>query len=81
MHLQSVDRHLGLRIKQLRQEGGQTRDEVARRTGLDIDQIERLERGSYRVGAAVLWLLSAALGVEPGQFYEGLPPPLDIVKM
>lgn len=73
----SVDEHIGLRLQKLRKHRSMSLEALAKSTGLvTYQQIQKYEKGSNRISAANLFLLSNILGVEPTYFFEGLTDPL-----
>jgi transcriptional regulator with XRE-family HTH domain len=69
---ESIDGHVGKRLRQRRVELGMSQQKLSAITGVSYQQIQKYERGTNRVGASMLWLLSDALNVEPAYFFEGL---------
>lgn len=69
---ESIDGHVGKRLRQRRVELGMSQQKLSAVTGVSYQQIQKYERGTNRVGASMLWLLSDALNVEPAYFFEGL---------
>ena len=69
---ESIDAHVGKRLRQRRIELGMSQQKLSGVTGVSYQQIQKYERGTNRVGASMLWLLSDVLNVEPAYFYEGL---------
>lgn len=59
----SFDDQVGERIRGHRQAMGLTQSDLARRSGVTFQQIQKYERGSNRVAASRLFSLSQALGV------------------
>jgi transcriptional regulator with XRE-family HTH domain len=64
---------VGRRIRQVRQLRGVSQQELAELLGLTFQQVQKYEHGANRVSAGVLAEISAALGVPPSAFFEGLP--------
>lgn len=69
---ESIDAHVGRRLRQRRIELGMSQQKLSAVTDVSYQQIQKYERGTNRVGASMLWLLSDVLNVEPAYFYEGL---------
>src|SRR5690348_14288538 len=53
-------------LRQLREAAGLTREELAERAGLDVEEVSRLERGRGRPGPTTARLLAFALELPPG---------------
>ncbi len=68
----SVDVHVGNRIRHRRWLVGMTLQELAAKTGVNHQQIQKYEAGENRVSASRLWEVSAALGVPVSFFFEGM---------
>lgn len=69
---ESIDSHVGKRLRQRRIELGMSQQKLSGVTGVSYQQIQKYERGTNRVGASMLWVLSEVLNVEPAYFFEGL---------
>ena len=69
---QSVDVHVGKRLRQRRRLLGLTQHQLAVTIGVRFQQIQKYECGANKVSAGRLWALSQALEVQPGYFFEGL---------
>ena len=69
---ESIDSHVGKRLRQRRIELGMSQQKLSGVTGVSYQQIQKYERGTNRVGASMLWVLSDVLNVEPAYFFEGL---------
>jgi transcriptional regulator with XRE-family HTH domain len=67
-----IDLHLGKRMRRRRRLLGLTQQQLADACGVRFQQIQKYECGANRVSAARLWLISGALEVPVGYFYEGL---------
>ena len=65
------DRHIGMRLRALRQERGLRRADVAFVLRLSESTIRKYEDGDRRVAAGQLWRLANALGVTLDAFTEG----------
>lgn len=68
----SVDVHVGLRVKARRQLSGMTQGQVAKRIGITFQQLQKNENGQNRIGASRLFALSDVLAVPVAYFFEGL---------
>jgi len=65
-----VDVHVGMRLRQRRNELGLSQEALAEMIGLTFQQVQKYERGANRIGASRLWEVSEALKVEVGYFFE-----------
>lgn len=70
--IESIDTHVGKRLRQRRIELGLSQQKLSGVTGVSYQQIQKYERGTNRVGASMLWQLSTVLNVEPAYFFAGL---------
>jgi transcriptional regulator with XRE-family HTH domain len=64
--------HLAKQVARLQTERGLSIEELAGRASIDRAELERILRAEAEVGADVILLLSAALGVEPGELLNGI---------
>lgn len=67
-----VDRHVGIRIGQRRQEVGLSRRALGELVGIGLKQVNKYETAVNRVSAGRLFDIATALGVPPTYFFEGL---------
>lgn len=65
-----VDAAIGLKIRQRRWMLGLTKKQLADRLGVDVEEIQKSERGEARFGTNRLWHLAAALEVPMSYFYD-----------
>jgi len=65
-----IDKHVGRRVRSLREGRRITERELAALAGLTSRQIEKYETGSERIGAKELLLIASALGVSVTYFFE-----------
>ena len=68
----TVDTHVGQRIRDKRNERGMSQTEVANALGVTFQQVQKYERGTNRVGASRLFDLSRILSVPVQYFFAGL---------
>ena len=68
----TVDTHVGQRIRDKRNERGMSQTEVANALGVTFQQVQKYERGTNRVGASRLFDLSRILSVPIQYFFAGL---------
>jgi transcriptional regulator with XRE-family HTH domain len=66
----NTDKIVGRRIKTLRESKSISLAEMAERTGLDIEQINRVEENKDLPSLAPLIKIARALGVRPGTFLD-----------
>ena len=67
-----VDQHVGRMLRLFRTSQGLSQAELGHRAGVTFQQIQKYERGTNRIGASRLWEFCQVLGVQPGQFFDGL---------
>lgn len=63
-------RRLGLRIRELREQGGLTQERLAELAGLHPKHMPRIEAGVANVTIATLVALARGLGVPLGSFFD-----------
>lgn len=68
----SVDLHVGKRVRQRRWVMGLTQQQLAQALGIRFQQVQKYESGANRISASRLFDLAKALQVPVGFFYEGL---------
>jgi transcriptional regulator with XRE-family HTH domain len=67
----ALDKHIGNRIREYRENLGLTQHELAGQTDVSYQQIHKYERGTNRISAGRLGLIAEVLHVDVQQFYEG----------
>lgn len=67
-----ADTYVGHRLRQRRMLLGMSQESVAAAIGLTLQQIQKYENGTNRVGASRLWDLAQVLGCDVAFFFEGL---------
>jgi transcriptional regulator with XRE-family HTH domain len=67
-----ADSYVGHRLRQRRMLLGMSQESVAAAIGLTLQQIQKYENGTNRVGASRLWDLAQVLGCDVAYFFEGL---------
>lgn len=67
-----VDKHIGELVKEQRVVQKLTQNALATRLGITFQQVQKYERGTNRIGASRIYLLSQILGVEVGYFFPRL---------
>lgn len=68
---ESLDRHIGIYLRQLRESRGLTQTELAHKSGVSYQQIHKYENGNNRISASRLGLFAEILDVPIQSFYEG----------
>ncbi len=68
----SIDLHVGKRLRRRRRLLGLTQQQLAESIGIRFQQIQKYECGANRVTASRLYELAVALNVPVGYFFEGL---------
>ncbi len=71
--LDTVDTHVGGRLRLRRTLLGLSQTELGRRVGLTFQQIQKYERGSNGIAASRLWQLADVLDVPVGFFFDDMP--------
>ena len=69
-----ADVHLGLRLRELRQQAKLSLTALAARVGLSFQAIQKYESGQNRMFASTLFDLASGLGCTVADFYAGLDP-------
>jgi len=69
---EEIDRHVGAKLRILREANGFSQASLANRVGLTFQQIQKYEHGKNRVSASRLWQFCEELHVTPNDFFEGL---------
>lgn len=69
-----VDRHVGRRVFQARQDRGITQRHLAKAIGVTYQQLQKYENGINRIGASRLFRIAEALGVPVPYFFQGIEP-------
>lgn len=68
----SVDVHVGNRLKLRRTMVGMSQDKLGQMVGLTFQQIQKYEKGANRIGASRLFQFATILDVPPAYFFDGL---------
>ncbi|QTC93299.1 helix-turn-helix transcriptional regulator [Brevundimonas goettingensis] len=68
-----VDRLVGRRVAEKRVALGYNQGDLGRALGLTFQQIQKYEKGTNRISASKLWMISQFFGVDISYFFEGLP--------
>nr|WP_264586243.1 helix-turn-helix transcriptional regulator [Rhodoblastus acidophilus] len=67
-----IDKHVGARLRALREARGFSAEALVRPAGLSIDRLERLEDGRERISVDDMRRLCEVLGATPADFFRGL---------
>jgi transcriptional regulator with XRE-family HTH domain len=67
-----VDRYVGRRVSERRVALGYNQGDLGRALGLTFQQIQKYEKGTNRISASKLWMISEFFGVDIAWFFEGL---------
>ena len=68
-----VDRHIGVRVRELRKELRMSQTQLADSIGLTFQQVQKYERGFNRISASKLVEIARSLGVPVATLFDGLP--------
>ena len=71
----SVDVHVGNRIRTRRLALGMSQEKLAEALGISFQQVQKYEKGVNRVGASRLQAISDILRVPASLFFDGASPP------
>ncbi len=71
-HKESIEVHLGKRLRRRRRTLGLTQQQLADKVGVRMQMIQKYECAANSLSAARLWLLAEALEVPVSYFYDGL---------
>ncbi len=72
----SVDLHVGARVRSRRMALGLTQDKLAKALGITFQQIQKYEKGANRIGASRLQAISRILGKPVSFFFSDASAPL-----
>lgn len=67
----SIDWHVGSRLRLRRLELGMSQEKLAEHLGITFQQVQKYERGANRIGASRLHQIALALNVQITYFFEG----------
>ena len=67
----TVDAHVGSRLRMRRIERGMSREKLADAFGLTFQQVQKYEKGMNRMGSSRLQHAADILGVRVSYFFEG----------
>ena len=69
----SVDKHVGSRVRMRRKMLGMSQTKLGDGLGLTFQQVQKYEKGTNRIGASRLQHISQLLHVPAPYFFEGAP--------
>jgi transcriptional regulator with XRE-family HTH domain len=69
----SIDRHVGSRVRMRRLMLGMSQTKLGDALGLTCQQVQKYEKGRNRIGASRLQQMFQILQVPPAFFFEGVP--------
>jgi len=64
-----IEKHIGARIKKIRQQRQLSQTDLGDRFGITFQQIQKYEKGTNRVSASLLWRMSRFLQVPVDYFF------------
>jgi transcriptional regulator with XRE-family HTH domain len=67
----SIDLHVGRRLRRRRRLMGMTQQQLADMVGIRFQQIQKYECGANRITASRLFELASALSIAVQYFYDG----------
>jgi transcriptional regulator with XRE-family HTH domain len=70
-----IDHHVGARVRMRRMMLGLSQEKLGEALGITFQQIQKYEKGTNRISASKLQLISTLLQVPVAFFFEGLPLP------
>jgi transcriptional regulator with XRE-family HTH domain len=68
----SIDRHIGMRVRRTREFRGMSQEAFAAGLGLSLHQIKKFESGFERIGASQLAAICKTLQVRPSFFFADM---------
>jgi transcriptional regulator with XRE-family HTH domain len=68
-----IDKHVGNRIRARRNTLKLSQTELGEALNITFQQVQKYEKGSNRVSASVLYMMSGILEVPVDYFFDGLP--------
>ncbi len=73
MNENEIDKHIGQRLRSLRNLRGFSQAYLGKNAGVTYQQIQKYETGQNRMGGSRIYKLAKILDVSPLYFFEGLP--------
>src|ERR1700722_6520927 len=68
-----IDKHVGSRVRMRRMMLGMSQEKLGDALGLTVQQVQKYEKGTNRIGASRLQQISHILQVSVSFFFEGAP--------
>lgn len=68
----SIDRHIGNKVRERRLEIGMSQERLADALGITFQQVQKYEKGVNRIAASRLFEMTHALDVNIAYFFAGL---------
>ena len=68
----SIDKHIGMRVRRTREFRGMSQEAFAAELGLSLHQIKKFESGFERIGASQLAAICKSLQVRPSFFFADM---------
>jgi transcriptional regulator with XRE-family HTH domain len=68
----AIDKHVGQRLRDTRILAGITQTELAQQLGVSFQQIQKYERGTNRISASKMYLISHVLNIQMTDLFQGL---------
>ena len=72
-----IDVHVGSRVRLRRTLLGYSQETLAQTLGLTVQQVQKYERGTNRIGAGRLFHLSTVLDCTPEFFFQDMPEEIE----
>jgi transcriptional regulator with XRE-family HTH domain len=69
---QAVKDHFATNVERLRRDKGITSEELAGRSSIEPRELREILRGNQEAGYGTIARLAAALGVNPGDLFDGI---------
>lgn len=66
---EETDRHVGKKLREIRESAGLTQEALARELGCDSETVIQIENGQRSVTAEELWNMCVILDVSPSRFF------------
>lgn len=63
---------IGQNIKRLRLEKGLTQSQLAKRAGISVNYLQKIEKGRVNVSILVVWKIAKGLGVSVSELMKGM---------
>lgn len=76
VNVDSLDVQIGQLIRAIRVAKGWSQEDLAKRVGLSLQQIQKYESGHSRILASKLFLFASVFGIDVSYFFHGMPETL-----